>query len=129
MATIYDIQIQELIKALAEEFKKMPEMTPPEWAYLVKTGNHKERPPTDKDWWYMRLAAILRTVAVRGPIGVSKLRGKYGGRKNRGVKPDKTVKGSGSIARKVLQQLQVANLVKLEKNSVQIGRASCRERL
>ena len=41
-----------------------------------------------------------------GPIGVSKLRTKYGGKKNRGHKPEHFYKGSGSVARKVLQQFE-----------------------
>lgn len=122
MVTYHDVPVQEFIIALAEEFKKMPEMSPPEWAAIVKTGTHKERPPVDKNWWYMRTAAVLRTVAIKGPIGVSKLRSKYGGKKNRGVRPSHTVKGSGSIARKILQQLQAAQLTKLDKKGVYKGR-------
>ncbi|MCD6331583.1 MAG: 30S ribosomal protein S19e, partial [Thermoplasmata archaeon] len=72
---------------------------------------HKERPPEDPDWWYIRVASVLRKVYMRGPIGVSRLRALYGGRRDRGVKPYKHVKGSGSIARKALQQLEALGLV------------------
>ncbi|MBW3015734.1 30S ribosomal protein S19e [Candidatus Woesearchaeota archaeon] len=102
----------ELIEKVAEELKKMPEMQPPEWATFVKTGRHKERPPFERDWWFTRAAAILRKVAKLGPIGVSKLRTEYGGRKNRGHKPDKTYKGSGNIIRKILQKLELIEFIR-----------------
>ena len=94
----------------------------PEWADYVKTGVHKERPPSRDDWWYVRAAAVLRTVKLQGPIGVSKLRTKYGGLKNRGVKPEHFFKGSGSVLRHVLQQLEHAELVKQTEKGVHKGR-------
>ncbi|MBW2965302.1 40S ribosomal protein S19, partial [Candidatus Woesearchaeota archaeon] len=42
--------------------------------------------------------------------------------KNRGHKPEKFCKGSGSILRKVLQQLEAAGLLKNEKEGVRKGR-------
>jgi|SRR3989344_6528473 len=112
MVSMNDVPINDLIEKTAESLKKIPEVKPLEWAIFAKTGMHKERPPAKEDWWYMRAAAILRTTANLGPIGVSKLRTKYGGRKNRGHKPDKFYKGSGNIIRKIFQQLEKAQLVK-----------------
>jgi len=108
---IHNIPTQKLVEKTAEELKKVPSITPPLWSKFVKTGTHKERPPVSKDWWYMRSASILRKIYVLGPIGTSKLRRKYGGRKNRGHKPERSYKGSGSIIRKVLQQLEAAGFV------------------
>ena len=88
MASIYDVNTNQLIDEAAKGLQKFEEVKAPEWAPFVKTGAHKERAPENKDWWYVRAAAILRSVTVLGPIGVSKLRTKYGGRKNRGHKPD-----------------------------------------
>lgn len=84
----------------------------PEWAEFVRTGVSKERLPDSKDWWYERAASVLYKVDRLGPIGTNKLRSHYGGRKNRGVKPDKFKKGSGNIVRKILQQLEAAGFVK-----------------
>jgi small subunit ribosomal protein S19e len=44
------------------------------------------------------------------------MRSVYGGKKNRGSKPGKSVKGSGSILRKSLQQLESAGFVAKQKN-------------
>ena len=119
---MYDIDAQELILKTAEELKKIPEIKPPAWAAFVKTGMHKERPPVNDDWWYMRAASVLRIVYRLGPIGVSKLRTKYGGKKNRGHKKEHFYKGSGSILRKSLQQLEKAGFIKFAEKGVHKGR-------
>ncbi len=122
MTNIYEITPEKLIEKVAEELKKEPGMKAPEWASFVKTGMHKERPPVKDDWWQMRAAAILRWVKIRGPVGVSKLRTKFGGRKNRGVKPDKFYKASGNIIRTILQQLEETGYVKKQDDGVHKGR-------
>lgn len=111
MTTVYDADANELIEKAAEELKNVPDVKPPKWAAFVKTGMHKERPPVSNDWWYVRVAAVLRAIYARGPIGTSKLRIKYGGKKNMGVRPDHFFKGSGSIIRKAIQQLEKAGFV------------------
>lgn len=111
MTTVYDVPADTLIKRVAEKLKEMPEFTPPEWAKFVKTGVHKERAPEQEDWWWIRVASIFRKVYIDGPVGIERLRTAYGGRKNRGVKPEKFRKGSGSIIRKALQQLENAGFV------------------
>jgi len=110
--SIYDIPADKLIQKTAIELKKIPEIKAPSWASFVKTGCHKERPPIQQDFWYIRAASILRKVYILGPIGTNKLRIKYGGKKNRGHKPEKFYPGSGNIARKILQQLEKAGLIK-----------------
>ncbi|MFH1916918.1 MAG: 40S ribosomal protein S19 [Nanoarchaeota archaeon] len=94
----------------------------PEWAQWVKTGMHKERAPTDENWYYARAASVLRTVNRMGPIGVSKLRTKYGGIKNRGHKTERFYRGSGKILRTILQQLEQKGLVKQEAKGKHKGR-------
>ena len=113
--SIYDVDPNELIEKIAEELKKIEVIKPEPWASYVKTGVHKERSPQRSDWWYVRAASILRKLVRYQPIGVSKLKRKYGGRKNRGVKPDHFYKASGSIIRKILQQLEKAELVENQK--------------
>lgn len=101
----------ELIERTAKYLKDNSLVTPPPWAPFVKTGVSRERPPTDPDWWYVRCASILRKLYLRGPIGVSRLRKFYGGRHRVGHGAPRFAKGSGSIVRKALQQLEAAGLV------------------
>ena len=70
----------------------------------------------------MRAAAVLRSVYMLGPIGVSKLRTKYGGKKRRGHKMSHFRKGSGNVIRKLLQQLEKAGLIKFVEKGVHKGR-------
>ena len=122
MVSAYSVDPNELIEKVAESLKSLREIQPPEWAVLVKTGTHKQRPPTRPDWWHVRSAAVLRSVFKLGPIGVSKLRVKYGGKKDRGHKPEEFRKGSGNILRKILQQLEKAGLIKKVDKGVHKGR-------
>ena len=122
MTSIYDCNPSELVEKTAEEMKKLSNIKAPQWASIVKTGMHKERPPVKNDWWYARAASILRKIYALGPIGVSKLRTQYGGKKNRGYKTERFYKGSGSIIRKVIQQLEKEGFVKMDLKSQHKGR-------
>ena len=97
---------------LIAEITKLKEVQAPDWAIFVKTGAHKERPPVQENWWQIRVASVLMKVNKFGPIGTNKLAKQYGGRKNRGHKPEKKYSGSRNIVRKSLQQLEKAGLVK-----------------
>ncbi|HIH26121.1 40S ribosomal protein S19 [Candidatus Woesearchaeota archaeon] len=120
MASINDGDIQKSIEKLSESLKSL--VKSPDWALFVKTGAGKERPPVDLDWFYKRSASVLITIYRRGPIGVAKLRVKYGSRKRRGHKPAKFCLASGKIIRNVMQQLEKAELVINKKDGIHKGR-------
>ena len=44
-------------------------------------------------------------------MGVERIRAEYGGKRNRGSKPNKAESGSGAIVRHALQQLEAAGYV------------------
>jgi small subunit ribosomal protein S19e len=79
---------------------------------FAKTCAGRERQPVNPDWWYVRAASVLRRVALVGPVGTEKLRTHYGGRKNRGHKPERFYKASGNVLRTILKQLDKAGLTK-----------------
>lgn len=112
---------QKFVPALAEALKKVPEFQAPEWVMIVKTGVSKERPTTNKDFWYTRAASILRQLYIKGVVGVNRLRTRYGGKKNRGGKRSKFFKAGGKIIRVILQQAEAAGLVEKIKGQ-QFGR-------
>ncbi|QLH75580.1 MAG: 30S ribosomal protein S19e [Methanomassiliicoccales archaeon] len=117
MVTIYDVPSEKVIMKLAGKLKETKGISPPEWADFVKTGRHTEKAPVQPDWWYTRAASVLRKVYIKGPIGTSRLAAEYGGFADRGSKPNKAVKGSRSIARKCLMQLESSGLVAKDKNN------------
>ena len=125
MTTFYDVPAELLIPVLADKLAANDKITQPEWAGFVKTGAHKERPPVQKNWWYLRSAAVLRKVGRMGPVGVNHLSQSFGGPKNRGVAPNRATTGSRHITRTVLQQLEEAKLVEIRRNAagtVRMGR-------
>ena len=106
----------KLNKVVAEELKKLPEIKPPAWILMVKTGSHAERVPQDEDYWFKRCAALLRTLSLNpGTVGVQRLRNKFGGRTSHIVSRSHHRKAGGKGIRLALQQLEKAGLVKKEK--------------
>lgn len=111
MTNVYDVPAELLIRQAAEELKQRPEIKPPAWSAFAKTGVHKQMPPENPDWWFIRSASVLRRLYIDGPVGVQRMRTAYGGRHDRGSSPYQFRKGSGSILRKVFQQLEAAGFV------------------
>jgi small subunit ribosomal protein S19e len=109
MATAYDVKAEPLIQEVADELED--EFEAPEWTNYAKTGSHKERTPEQENWYHIRAAAILRKIYIDGPLGVSRLRTVYGGRKNHGHGPEHHEKASGKVIRTALQNLEDAGLV------------------
>ena len=112
MVSAKEVPADKLIAKLAESLKKVQKVEPPSWAMYAKTGVFKEKPPVDQDWWYIRAASLLRKISLaEEPLGVGTLRTMYGGKKRNGSRPPHFEKGSGSIIRTILQQLEQAGLV------------------
>ncbi len=112
MVSAREVNQQKLVNVMCKDIG----MKMPEWALHVKTGVSRERQPEQKNWYQLRSASILRKIYMDGPVGVSKLRSYYGGRKNNGHQPSHFEKGSGKILRTVLQQLEEAGYVEKTEN-------------
>ena len=91
-----------------EGLKKIKEFEMPQWAYFIKTSVTRARPPFEPEFWYKRAAGILRQIYIRKIVGVNRLRTRYGGRQDRGMKPPHFREGSGKIIRVILQQAEKA---------------------
>lgn len=111
MTTVYDVPAKSIIDRLAQKLKENTEIQPPKWAAFVKTGVSRELSPNEKDWWFKRCASVMRRVYIDGPVGISRLRSFYGGKHRKGVKQAHFAKGSGSVVRHALHQLEKAGLV------------------
>ncbi|MEM3075601.1 MAG: 30S ribosomal protein S19e [Candidatus Bilamarchaeaceae archaeon] len=111
MVTVFDVEPNALIEKVAQKLKGM-KINKPAFVGIVKSGAHAERPPEQTDFWYIRCASLLRQAYVQNNIGINRLRRHYGGRKNRGVKPQRHYPAGGSIIRKAMQELEKAGLLK-----------------
>jgi len=120
MVNAYDVPASELIDAVAKELKNNEKIKPPEWIIYAKSGTHKERPTQGSEFWYLRGASMLRKIYMKGSLGTQRLRAEYGGKKNRGAKPEEHRKAGGAIIRKLLQQLDTAGYVKKGKKGREI---------
>ena len=130
MPTPYDIPASVLIEKLANHLKEeVDEINPPAWTSFAKTGVYAQRPPTNPDWWFVRCASIMRKIYVKGPIGIELLRQEYGGRIDRGAKPEHASKGGGAIVRNAIQQLQAAGLVRSQRNEGRVVTSQGRQLL
>lgn len=104
MVNFKDIPPEMLIMGLSNKLSK--EIKEPQWVKDVKTGQHKERGPTEGNWYFVRVASVLRKVAINSPIGVEKLASEYGGKVDRGSKQHHAGKGSRKVLRTALQDLE-----------------------
>jgi small subunit ribosomal protein S19e len=118
MATAYDVPAEKLIPKIADELKKIETIAPPDWAAFVKTGRHREKSPVNNDWWHTRTAAVLRKIYIEGPVGTTRLAAMYGGR---------AVRGSRSISRMTVQQLEKSQLVQKQKDGGRVVTAKARK--
>jgi small subunit ribosomal protein S19e len=114
MTTFYDVPADLLNPALADRLSKIEGVSRPAWADYVKTGVHRERPPSQANWWELRCAALLRKVGREGPIGVNALAQAYGGKKDNGSNPHTPAMGSRHIIRTALQQLSDVGLIEMK---------------
>jgi len=120
MATIFETDTNALIDKTAGELKKL--IKAPDYAMYVKTGAGKERPPTDREWYYKRAASILRSIYLKKIMGVNKLKVKYATKKNKGMEGERVYNASGKIIRNILQQLEKAELIKQAQKGTHKGR-------
>ena len=116
MTTYHDVPADLLINELSARLVNVSSINPPEWSKIVKTGTHRERPPSQENWWHISSAAVLRKVGKLGPIGANHMAQHFGGPKDRGVKPNRAVAGSRNISRTIMQQLTKAGLIESKMN-------------
>ena len=102
MANVQSVEAGKYNELLAEALKNSGVFEKPEWVDFVKSAPNRERPTSEENFFYKRAASILRQIYIRGIVGVERLRNRYGGRKDRGGKPSKFVKGSGKLIRLIL---------------------------
>ncbi len=111
MVNAHDVPSSKLIPALAEQMKSVSSVQEPEWARWVKTGSHAERPPADSNWWFTRAASLMSKLYLHGPVGLGDLERVYGGSKALKYYPKHHRDAGGSNIRKILKQLEQAELV------------------
>ncbi len=111
MANIFEIESDQLVKRAAERLREQ-NIQKPSYVDYVKSGAGRDRSPNDDSFWYMRCASILRQTYVNGPIGISKLRTRYGNRKRHIVTHPHHKRAGGSIIKDAFDTLEKEGYVK-----------------
>lgn len=111
MSNVFEVDPQELIKRAAGKLRD-EKIKRPGYVDFVKTGPGKERPPADREFWYTRCASILRQVYVSGPVGVSRLRTRYGARKDHTVHRHHHLRAGGSMIKDAFDSLESLGYIK-----------------
>lgn len=106
MDSVFEVQAVPLLKAIADTLKKNPDVKLPENHDIIKTGSGRKNAPHEPDWFYVRMAAIIRQVMCKGKISLSGLSYRFGNRKNRGVRPSKFARGSKFVIASAIAQLE-----------------------
>jgi len=116
IVTVKDVDAAKFIVAFSQHLKRQGRFEIPKWADVVKTSRNRELAPYDPDWLYVRTASMVRKIYIRGGTGVGGFRKVYGGQVRRGVCTNSYSKGSGKIARYIIQQLEEMGLVEQDEN-------------
>ena len=105
MANIFEIESDKLVKRAADKLREQ-KIAKPAYVDYVKSGAGRDRAPTDDTFWYMRCASILRQTYVNGPIGIAKLRVRYGNRMRHTVAHPHHKRAGGSIIKDAFDTLE-----------------------
>jgi len=119
MANVFEVDSGELVSIAAEKLKEKG-VVKPSYIDFVKSGAGRERLPEQRDFWYMRCSSLLRQVYINGPIGISRLRTRYGNRKGHTVSRHHHYDASGSIITDALGALEKLGYVKKSKKGREI---------
>ncbi len=114
MANVLEADAQKLIEVTAGRLKESG-IPRPKYIDYVKSGAGKERVPESEDFFYFRCASVLRQVYLKGPIGISKLRTKYGSKRAHWVRRHHHYRAGGSVIKDAFDALEKKGYIKTTK--------------
>lgn len=105
MEQVYRVKAAPLIEAIKETLKSNDAIVPPKDSDIIKTSNGKQQAPEDINWFYVRMASIVRYAMCKKRVSLKGLARKYSCRKNVGVRPSKYARGSEFVIESAIKQL------------------------
>ncbi|KAI5148369.1 small subunit ribosomal protein S19e [Enteropsectra breve] len=106
MDSVFRVQPKPLINAIVDTLKSNGNISLPENHDIIKTGHGKQYSPENPDWYYVRMAAIVRQAMRFGTVSRKGLAHRYGIRKNRGVRPTKFARASDFVNHSAIEELK-----------------------
>jgi small subunit ribosomal protein S19e len=113
MVNVREVPADLLLNKIASEFKEK-KVPVPDWVNYLKDGKGRERAWVQDDWYYTRLASVMRKVYLNTTIGTARLSQEYGSRQDRGTKRYHPVQGSRYIIRSILHSLDAMGYLKTD---------------
>ncbi|MEM0139713.1 MAG: 30S ribosomal protein S19e [Ferroplasma sp.] len=114
MVNVNEVPADLLLNKLASEFKEK-NVEIPDWTHYLKDGIGREKAWEEEDWYYTRLASVMRKISLKNNIGIARMSQEYGSRQDRGTKKYHPVQGSRYIVRNVFHTLESMGYVKKDK--------------
>lgn len=114
MEQVHRVKHTDLLKAIEDNLKDNSSIELPKNHDIIKTGRGRQNSPTSPDWFYARMAAIVRVVLKNGRVNLKTCCSRFGNRKDRGVKPTAFARGSKYVNASALNQLQAIGWLEKE---------------
>lgn len=105
MEQVYRVKASPLIEAIKETLKNNDAIVLPKDSDVIKTSHGKQQSPEDINWFYVRMASIVRYAMCKGTVSLKGLARKYSCRKNVGVRPSRHARGSEFVIESAIEQL------------------------
>ncbi|EPY30128.1 small subunit ribosomal protein S19e [Strigomonas culicis] len=96
-AVLRDVNAWRWIKTAAAHFKREGKIMVPNCTEIMKSSHGRERAPQNKDWYYIRCAAVLRALYLRPGEGYGGLSKRFAKKKNNGSRPEHTVRAATGL--------------------------------
>lgn len=106
MEGVYRVKADPLIDGIRENLQNNQSITLPKDYVFIKTSHGKEFSPEDSNWFYIRMASIVRYAMCKGTVSLKGLCRKYSCRKNAGVRPSRYAKGSEFVIESAIEELK-----------------------
>ena len=94
-----------LLKAIESTLKSNKDIKLPKDHDVIKTGSGRQYSPDSPDWFYTRMAAIVRLAMRKGKVSLKGLCARFGCRKNRGVRPSGATRSSPFVNEAAIKEL------------------------
>ncbi|KAI5170372.1 small subunit ribosomal protein S19e [Pancytospora epiphaga] len=106
MEQVFRVRATPLLQAIEDILKNNEKINLPKDHDLIKTGSGRQFSPEQSDWFYKRMAAIVRQAMCKGRVSLTGLGYRYGNRKNRGVRPSGFARGSNFVNGAAIAELE-----------------------
>ncbi len=120
MDQVYRVKHTTLLNAIEDNLKQNSSIVLPKDVDIIKTGSGRQDKPMSPTWFYTRMASIVRVAMKNGAVSVKVCCGRYGNRKNRGVRPTIFARSSKFVNASAIEQLKSIGWLESKENNASV---------